>query len=109
MSIELEKTIDIAATLGKTKCDNQLLAGFALETDNELDNAKNKLKKKNFDFIVLNSLKDQGAGFAHDTNKITIISKGNKIEHFELKSKKKVAKDIVNHVILKLDSATAKK
>lgn len=109
LTIELEKTIDIAATLGNAKGDNQLLVGFALETDNELVNAKSKLKKKNFDFIVLNSLKDQGAGFAHDTNKITIIGKGNMIEHFELKTKKKVAEDIVNHVILKLDSASAQK
>lgn len=99
LNIELERTIDIAASLGKLKRKNQLIVGFALETDNELENAKNKLEKKNFDFIVLNSLQDKGAGFAHDTNKITIVGKGNKIEHFELKSKKKVAEDIVNKII----------
>jgi len=98
LSIELERTIDIAASLGKLKRKNQLIVGFALETDNELENAKSKLERKNFDFIVLNSLKDKGAGFAHDTNKITIIGRDNKIQHFELKSKKNVAEDIVNEI-----------
>ena len=98
LSIELERTIDIAASLGKLKRKNQIIVGFALETDNELENAKGKLERKNFDFIVLNSLKDKGAGFAHDTNKITIVSTGNKIQHFELKSKKSVAEDIVNEI-----------
>ncbi len=99
LNLELERTIDIAASLGKLKRKDQLIVGFALETDNELENAKDKLKRKNFDFIVLNSLQDKGAGFAHDTNKITIVRKDNKIQHFELKSKKKVADDIVNEII----------
>ena len=95
--------MDIAATLGKQKQDNQLLIGFALETNNEIENAKGKLMRKNLDFIVLNSLKDQGAGFAVDTNKITILRKDNKIKEFELKSKTKVAIDIVNEIVLMIE------
>jgi phosphopantothenoylcysteine decarboxylase/phosphopantothenate--cysteine ligase len=97
--IELEKTTDIAAALGKIKQDNQLLIGFALETNDELANAQSKLERKNFDFIVLNSLRDSGAGFAVDTNKITIVHRHNKIVNFELKSKSDVAKDIVNEIL----------
>lgn len=99
LSITLTPTCDILATLGKTKKENQVLVGFALETDNEVENAKNKLKKKNLDFIVLNSLNDKGAGFEVSTNKITIIDKEEKVENFELKSKEDVAKDIVNKLI----------
>ncbi|MEI7597039.1 MAG: bifunctional phosphopantothenoylcysteine decarboxylase/phosphopantothenate--cysteine ligase CoaBC [Bacteroidota bacterium] len=97
-SIELVKTKDILFEVGKKKTNKQLLVGFALETDNEIDNAKQKLDKKNLDFIVLNSLKDDGAGFGTDTNKVTFISKDNKIEKFELKSKSEVALDIVNYI-----------
>ena len=93
--INLEPTTDIARELGSMKKNNQVLAGFALETENELENAKLKLRKKNFDFIVLNSLKDDGAGFGTDTNKITIIDKDNNIDNFELKSKTEVSEDIV--------------
>ncbi len=100
MTVELEKTPDIAASLGAIKRTNQLAVGFALETDNEEANAKKKLQKKNFDFIVLNSLRDKGAGFNCDTNKITILHKDNKIKKFELKSKSQVAEDIVNEVTL---------
>lgn len=99
LTIELERTIDIAATLGKKKKKKQLLIGFALETNDELENAKGKLERKNFDFIVLNSLRDKGAGFAVDTNKITIVRKDNKIKKFELKSKTQVAVDIVNEIV----------
>ncbi len=99
LMIELERTTDIAATLGKKKKKKQLLIGFALETNDELENAKGKLERKNFDFIVLNSLRDKGAGFAVDTNKITIVRKDNKIKEFELKSKRQVAVDIVNEII----------
>jgi len=99
LTIELERTTDIAATLGKKKKKKQLLIGFALETNNELENAKGKLERKNFDFIVLNSLRDKGAGFAVDTNKITIVRKDNKIKEFELKTKRQVAVDIVNEII----------
>lgn len=94
-TIELKKTKDIAAELGRVKTNNQLLVTFALETENELHYAKEKLAKKNADFIVLNSLRTEGAGFGVDTNKITIIDRHNKVEEFELKSKADVARDIV--------------
>ncbi len=93
--LSLKPTIDIASTLGKQKRNKQVLAGFALETNNALENAKTKLKKKNFDFIVLNSLNDEGSGFGTDTNKITIIDKNNNIDKFELKSKMDVSVDII--------------
>lgn len=95
LSLELVKTKDILKSLGEIKQKNQTLIGFALETNNELENAKKKLVKKNLDFIILNSLQDKGAGFKHDTNKITIVDKHNKITTFELKAKTEVAKDIV--------------
>jgi phosphopantothenoylcysteine decarboxylase/phosphopantothenate--cysteine ligase len=98
MVVELEPNPDVAAELGKLKQPGQFLAGFALETDNEMTNAKEKLKKKNFDFIMLNSLQDKGSGFNGDTNKITIIGKNNKTTRFELKSKHEVAADIVNYL-----------
>lgn len=98
MIIELKPTKDIAAELGKQKKDNQILIGFALETDNEEKNAAGKLVKKNLDFIVLNSLQDKGAGFEHDTNKISIVYKDNNIKKFELKSKAEVATDIVDEI-----------
>lgn len=96
MVIELVKTHDILATLGSRKREGQILVGFALETDNEMENARIKLEKKNLDFIVLNSLQDKGAGFRHDTNKITILHRSNKIDNFELKSKSAVAGDIAD-------------
>lgn len=95
--LHLKPTKDIAASLGKIKKEKQLLVGFALETRDEYQNAQNKLKKKNFDFIVLNSLNDPGAGFRCDTNKITIIS-ANDIKEYPLKSKKNVAADIINEL-----------
>lgn len=98
-NIELKPTKDIAASLGKLKKDNQVLVGFALETNDEEANAQLKLHKKNLDFIVLNSLKDAGAGFRGDTNKITIIDKNNNHQSFELKTKKEVAVDIVEKLI----------
>ena len=97
-SIELVKTKDILAALGKIKKE-QYLVGFALETNNELENAKSKLINKNLDLIVLNSLNDEGAGFAVDTNKVTIIDKYENITKFDLKSKSEVAKDILNIII----------
>jgi phosphopantothenoylcysteine decarboxylase / phosphopantothenate---cysteine ligase len=97
-SIELTKTVDLAATFGKQKTDNQRLVGFALETDNELENAKDKLKRKNFDIIILNSLKDAGAGFGYDTNQVTIINSNGEVEYFPLKSKNEVANDIVETI-----------
>jgi phosphopantothenoylcysteine decarboxylase/phosphopantothenate--cysteine ligase len=101
LTIELEKTKDILAALGTIK-QNQFLVGFALETENELENAKTKLKKKNLDLIVLNSLRDKGAGFGKDTNKVTLITKDNKVIPFQVKTKKEVAKDILTHIIDKL-------
>ncbi|POY34730.1 bifunctional phosphopantothenoylcysteine decarboxylase/phosphopantothenate--cysteine ligase CoaBC [Solitalea longa] len=98
-SIALTKTKDVLAELGKLKKENQLLVGFALETNNEVENAKAKLDKKNLDFIVLNSLNDKGAGFQNDTNKITILDKKGGIEEFDLKSKTEVAKDIVHKIV----------
>lgn len=99
LSIELERTKDIAKSLGASKSDSQLLIGFALETNNEVENAKKKIAKKNFDFIVLNSLRNKGAGFKVDTNKISIIHKDHRIKDFELKSKKEVAVDIVDELV----------
>lgn len=101
--IELEPTKDILASLGEIKKD-QFLVGFALETDNEIENAKSKLKRKNLDMIILNSLQDKGAGFATNTNKITIIDKNLNEKAFELKSKEAVSNDILNEIILKLDA-----
>ncbi len=98
-TLELTKTKDIAKELGKQKKSHQFLVGFALETNNELENAQGKLAKKNFDFIVLNSLQDKGAGFQHNTNKITIVDIHRNITKFDLKSKQLVAKDIVNYLI----------
>ena len=97
-TIELEKTKDILASLGQIK-KNQYLIGFALETENEIENAIAKIQKKNLDLIVLNSLQDEGAGFGKPTNKVTFISKDLSIEPMPLKSKEEVATDIINKVI----------
>ena len=99
LTLNLRPTHDIAAALGKIKTESQRLVGFALETNDETAHAQDKLKRKNFDFIVLNSLNDKGAGFRCDTNKITIIDSG-KAEEYPLKTKKEVAADIID----KLDS-----
>ncbi len=97
ITLELAKTKDILASLGERK-KLQKTIGFALETNNELENAKIKLKKKNLDFIVLNSLNDEGAGFKKETNKISIVFK-DKVKHFTLKSKEEVAQDILNEIV----------
>jgi len=99
LPLSLKPTQDILAMMGEQKSAKQFIVGFALETENELENAKSKLKKKNLDMVVLNSLKDQGAGFGHDTNKITIIDKKEVQHSFGLKSKVDVAKDIVNLIV----------
>ena len=99
LNLELHPTKDIAAELGKIKNPHQKLIGFALETDNEVDNAKLKLQKKNLDLIVLNSMNDKDACFGKDTNKVTFIDKNNNIRKFELKHKSEVAKDIVDELI----------
>jgi phosphopantothenoylcysteine decarboxylase/phosphopantothenate--cysteine ligase len=99
ITLELTKTYDIAAELGKMKKAGQVIVGFALETENEKANAEKKLGSKNFDLVVLNSLQDAGAGFGHDTNKITIIGRNQLLKEYNLKSKKEVAGDIVNAII----------
>lgn len=96
--IDLVKTIDLAATFGKLKTEKQKIIGFALETDNELANALDKMQRKNFDMIVLNSLNDKGAGFGHDTNQITILKNNGERLDFGLKTKTEVAEDIVQEV-----------
>lgn len=99
LSVPLTKTKDILKTLGGLKTGNQFLVGFALETNNETSYALQKLQTKNADMIVLNSLQDAGAGFGHDTNKITIFDKSGNVYPFNIKSKKEVAIDIVNTII----------
>lgn len=98
LTIKLKPTKDIAASLGNVKSKDQILIGFALETDKEFENASKKLASKNLDFIVLNSLNDSGAGFGYDTNKVTIIRKNGKTVNLDLKSKTEVANDIVDLV-----------
>jgi len=101
LKLELKPTRDIAATLGQVKRENQFLVGFALETNNEEQNALDKMERKNLDFIVLNSLKDSKACFGYDTNKITIINRDGSKKPFNLKSKLQVAEDIVNEIVNK--------
>ncbi len=98
LTIELEKTKDILKSLGESKT-HQFLVGFALETDNEIENAKSKLKSKNLNLIVLNSLKDKGAGFGGSTNKVTFITDADEIIQHDLKSKAEVAEDILNQIL----------
>lgn len=99
LNLNLIKTVDILATIGKEKKNGQILVGFALETNNEEENAVKKLKSKNLDFIVLNSLRDAGAGFKGDNNKITIIDRKQNKEYFELKAKTEVAADICRKIV----------
>lgn len=101
--LRLKPTHDIAAALGRMKQPHQRLVGFALETNDETAHAQDKLRRKNLDFIVLNSLRDAGAGFRHDTNKVTIISESD-IKVYPLKSKAEVAKDIVDELVAKVNS-----
>ncbi len=98
-SLELVKTKDIAATLGKKKKLSQFIVGFALETEDEINHANEKLLKKNFDIIVLNSLQDEGAGFSHDTNKITILDKAGVVKSYPLKPKTELAYDLVQYIL----------
>lgn len=100
MQIELEKTVDILASLGLSK-KQQVVVGFALETENEIDNAIAKIQKKNLDLIVLNSLQDEGAGFGKPTNKVTFIDRNLKLTPMPLKSKEAVAEDLLNILIAK--------
>ena len=102
ITIQLKPTMDIAASLGATKKEGQVLVGFALETNDEQQNAKGKLERKNFDFIVLNSLNDKGAGFRVDTNKISIIDRQDTTS-YPLKNKSEVAKDIIDRLVQTLN------
>ncbi|REA57685.1 bifunctional phosphopantothenoylcysteine decarboxylase/phosphopantothenate--cysteine ligase CoaBC [Dyadobacter luteus] len=101
MVLNLKKTTDIAGTLGSEKKPGQLLIGFALETEKELEYAIDKMQRKNLDYIILNSLNDAGAGFAHDTNKISVIDTNKEVTHFTMKSKDEVAQDILDIVLNK--------
>lgn len=96
--LKLQPTRDILAVLGKLKKPGQILVGFALETDHEEENARKKLEIKNLDLIVLNSLRDEGAGFKTPTNKVTILFKSGKIQHLPLKPKREIAQDIINSI-----------
>jgi phosphopantothenoylcysteine decarboxylase / phosphopantothenate---cysteine ligase len=98
LALELIKTKDIASEMGKLKRHGQFTVGFALETDAEMENAFSKLRKKNLDFIVLNSLRDSGAGFQSDTNKVSILDKSGNVFKFDLKPKTEVAQDILNYI-----------
>lgn len=109
LCIELVPTRDIAAELGKRKKEGQLLVGFALETNDETCNALSKLKKKNLDLIVLNSLRDEGAGFGVDTNKVTLIDRNEKAEVLDLKLKSEVAADIVDRIVEMVEKQNGEK
>ncbi|MBN4081648.1 bifunctional phosphopantothenoylcysteine decarboxylase/phosphopantothenate--cysteine ligase CoaBC [bacterium AH-315-C07] len=104
LNLKLVKTKDILDKMGSLKSTSQILVGFALETDNDLENAMGKLNSKNLDLMVLNSLQDEGAGFGGDTNKITLIERNNKPEVFELKSKQDVAIDLVSKIITLIEN-----
>ncbi|MBF9222103.1 phosphopantothenoylcysteine decarboxylase domain-containing protein [Hymenobacter ruricola] len=99
LTLELVKNVDIAATLGQRKRAEQFAVGFALETTNELAHARDKLHRKNFDLVVLNSLRDAGAGFGHDTNKVTVLDAAGQIVNFELQSKADVARGLVSLIL----------
>ena len=101
LTIELQKTTDILKWLGEHKQNAQILVGFALETENELENAKKKLLTKNLDLIVLNSLQDSGAGFGYDTNQVNFIHKDGTIHKTDLMSKQEVANNLINEIELK--------
>ncbi|MEP7128484.1 MAG: bifunctional phosphopantothenoylcysteine decarboxylase/phosphopantothenate--cysteine ligase CoaBC [Chitinophagales bacterium] len=107
LNLSLIKTPDILRSLGEQKKNGQLLIGFALETANEIVNAKEKLRNKNLDMIVLNSLRHQGAGFQHDTNRITIIDKQEQLHSYDLKNKQEVAKDIVGFILKLMNPAVS--
>ena len=104
LNIRLKPTVDVLRTLGERKQANQMLVGFALETDNEVENAKKKIRSKNLDFVVLNSLRDKDAGFGVETNKITIIDKDDNMTVFPTKPKTEVAKDIIDTINQKLSN-----
>ncbi len=104
-SIQLEPTRDIAGEMGKRKSANQLFVGFALETEQGVEYAQEKMQKKNMDLMVLNSLQDEGAGFGTDTNKVTMMDQTGKMEKYELKPKAQVATDLIGRVIKMIENA----
>ena len=106
LTLELVKNVDIAATLGQRKRLEQFAVGFALETTNELAHAQDKLHRKKFDLIVLNSLRDAGAGFGHDTNKVTVLDTAGQIVNFELQSKTDMARGLVRLILARLPIST---
>ena len=108
LTLKLKQTVDILQTIALQKTENQIVVGFSLETDNELSNAKQKLHAKNLDFIVLNSLNEQGAGFGTTTNKVTIIDKNENVTEIPLKSKREVAENIIQMVV-KLEKSQVNK
>jgi len=99
MTVEMIKNPDILKTIGESKKKEHWLVGFALETSNAIENGTKKLKAKNLDLIVINTLEDKGAGFGHDTNKVTLLDKNNKTLKFELQSKKDVADNILDYLL----------
>ncbi|AMJ64836.1 phosphopantothenoylcysteine decarboxylase domain-containing protein [Hymenobacter sp. PAMC 26628] len=99
LTLELVKNVDIAATLGQTKRAEQFAVGFALETTNELAHAQDKLHRKNFDLVVLNSLRDAGAGFGHDTNKVSVLDRADQVVTFELMAKTDLASELVRLIL----------
>lgn len=105
MVLRLRPTVDIAETLGRSKKKEQLFVGFALETEKGLEHATGKLKKKNLDLVVLNSLADKGAGFGTETNKVTMIDRSGGIDTFDLKSKDLVARDILMKILKLMGNA----
>ena len=107
LTLELVKNVDIAATLGESKRAEQFAVGFALETTNELAHAQDKLRRKNFDLVVLNSLRDAGAGFGHDTNKVTVLDRAGEVLNFELQAKTELAHTLVSLILTRFSAVYA--
>jgi phosphopantothenoylcysteine decarboxylase/phosphopantothenate--cysteine ligase len=107
LTLELVKNVDIAATLGQAKRPEQFSVGFALETTNELAHAQGKLLRKNFDLVVLNSLRDAGAGFGHDTNKVTVLDRAGQVLDFELQAKSELARTLVSLILTRFAAVYA--
>lgn len=107
LTLELVKNVDIAATLGQDKRTEQFSVGFALETTNELAHAQSKLQRKNFDLVVLNSLRDAGAGFGHDTNKVTVLDRAGQVLNFELQAKSELARTLVALILTRFTAVYA--
>lgn len=107
LTLTLVKNVDIAATLGQTKRAEQFAVGFALETTNELAHAQDKLRRKNFDLVVLNSLRDAGAGFGHDTNKVAVLDRAGEVLNFELQAKTELAHALVSLILTRFSAVYA--